>query len=69
MWGFFWILVLVSKEAFNLYLGAIQIICDSLGGRGGGVSKNVTQQFLLVISLGKVDKKWGGGVLKVSHII
>jgi hypothetical protein len=42
----------------------------------GGVSKNVTQQFLLVISLVKVDKKChrgGGGGLKsaekVSRII
>ncbi len=26
-------------------LGAIQIIRDTLGGRGGGVSKNVTRQF------------------------
>jgi hypothetical protein len=45
-------------------LGAIQIICDTLGGRwGGGVSKNVTWQFLLVISLVKVDKtcNMGGG--------
>ncbi len=37
-------------------LGAIQIIRDTLGGRGG-VSKNVTGQFLLGISLVKVDKK------------
>ncbi len=42
----------------------------------GGVSKNVTQQFLLVILLVKVDKKrhmGGGGGLKsvenVLHII
>ena len=55
-------------------LGAIQIICDTLGGRG--VSKNVTRQFLLVISLVKVDKTcyMGGGgglksVEKVSHIV
>ncbi len=43
-------------------LGAIQIICDTLGGRGG-VSKNVTRQFLLGISLAKVDKicHMGGG--------
>ncbi len=55
-------------------LGAIQIIRDTLGG--GGVSKNVTWQFLLVISVVKVDKtchRGGGGGLKsvekVSHII
>ncbi len=48
--------------------GAIQIIRDTLGGKGGlakvspnitwgrGVSKNVTLQFLLLISLVKVDK-------------
>ncbi len=42
--------------------GAIQLICDTLGGRGGG-SKNVTRQFLLGVSLVKVDKKchMGGG--------
>jgi hypothetical protein len=47
----------------KLVLGAIQIIRDTLGG--GGVSKNVTGQFLLVISLVKVDKtchRGGGGV-------
>ncbi len=56
-------------------LGAIQIIRDTLGGRGG-VSKNVTQQFSLVISLIKFDEKChmgGGGGLKsaekVSRII
>ncbi len=55
-------------------LGAIQIIRDTLGGRG--VSKNVTWQFLLVILLVKVDKTChmgGGGGLKsaekVSRII
>jgi hypothetical protein len=44
-------------------LGAIQIIRDTLGGRGG-VRINVTVQFSLVISLVKVDKtchKGGGG--------
>ncbi len=50
---------------------AIQIIRDSLGGRGGpgGVSKNVTRQFLLVISLVKVDKKrhMGGGGIKSAE--
>ena len=56
-----------------MLLEAIQIIPDTLGGRG--VSKNVTRQFLLVISLVKVDKKchMGGGGLKsaekVSRII
>ncbi len=57
-----------------MLLGAIQIILDTLGGGGG--SKNVTWQFLLVISLVKVDKTChmgGGGGLKsaekVSHII
>jgi hypothetical protein len=53
-------------------LGAIQIICDTLGWRGGGVSKNVTQQFLLVFSLVKVEKNitggGGGGVKKVGEI-
>ncbi len=46
------------------------------GGGAGGVSKNVTQQFSLVISLIKFDKKChlgGGGGLKsaekVSRII
>ncbi len=55
-------------------LGAIQIICDTLGR--GGVGKNDTGQFLLVISLVKVGKTChmgGGGGLKsaekVSHII
>ncbi len=45
----------------RLLLGAIQIIRDTLGGRGA--SKNVTGQFLLVISLVKVDKicHMGGG--------
>ena len=49
----------MATELFSdqiLPLGAILIICDTLGGRGG-VSKNVTRQFLLVISLVKVDKK------------
>jgi hypothetical protein len=45
------------------YYGAIQIIRDTLGGVG---SKNVTQPFLMVFSLVKVDKKMshrgGGGV-------
>ena len=55
-------------------LGAIQIIRDTLGGEGaGGVRKNVTQQFLLVISLVKVDKKchMGGGlrVRKKCHVL
>jgi hypothetical protein len=52
----------VLKEVL-LQLGAIQIIRDTLGGWGGGGSKNVTGQFLLVISLVKVDKKChkGGG--------
>ncbi len=57
-------------------LGAIQIIRDTLGGRGR-VSKNVTRQFLLVVLLVEVDKKChkggGGGGLKsaekVSRII
>ena len=52
-----------------------------LKGGGGVVSKNVTQQFLLVISLVKVDKKchmegWGGGgwggflkVQKKCHVL
>jgi hypothetical protein len=50
-------------------LGAIQIIRDTLGGRGGG-SKNVTWQFLLVISLVKDEKKChmgGGGGLKSAE--
>jgi hypothetical protein len=46
-------------------LGAIQIIRDTLGGRGG--SKNVTGWFLLVISQVKIDKTchMGGGGLKI----
>ena len=52
-------------------LGAIQIICDTLGGVG--VSKNVTRQFLLVILLVKIDKNCHIGGLKsaekVSRII
>jgi hypothetical protein len=57
-----------------LALEVIQKICDSLGGTGGGgVSKNVTRQFLFVISLVKVDKKCHMGVVKsaekVSRII
>ncbi len=55
-------------------LGAIQIIRDTLGGRGG--SKNVTQQFLLVVLLVKNVTKGGGGgggglksAEKVSRII
>ncbi len=61
------------------FIGAIQIIRDTLGGGAGGegVSKNVTGQVLLVISLVKVDKTChrggGGGGLKsakkVSRII
>ncbi len=50
--------------------GAIQIIRDTLGGRGGG-SKNVTQQFSLVITLIKFDKNCrhmgGGGGLKSAE--
>jgi hypothetical protein len=66
------------QQTFNQKaLGSIQIIRDTLGGRGGGegVSKNVTGQFLFVILLVKIDKKChkGGGGLKsaekVSRII
>jgi hypothetical protein len=47
-----------------ILFGANQIIRDILGGRG--VSKNVTGQFLLVISLVKFDKTchMGGGSKK-----
>jgi hypothetical protein len=53
--------LIFSTSSFPVILGAIQIIRDTLGGRGG--SKKVTRQFLMVISLVKVDKKchMGGG--------
>ena len=59
--------VVCFRFNFNCIIGAFQIIRDTLGGRG--VIKNFTGQFLLVISLVKVDKKchMGGGGLKSAE--
>jgi hypothetical protein len=69
------VILLFGLFCWESGLGAIQIICDTLGGRGGGVSKNVTRKLLLVISQVRFDKNvtWERGGLKsaekVSHII
>jgi hypothetical protein len=58
----------IQWNALSISQGAIQIISATLGGGkvspnitlawgGGGVDKNVTSQFLLIISLVKVYKR------------